>query len=171
MSDPKDKPGIVYETDEPVSYRVDETGIAWITMNRPKYNNAQNSQMTYALDAAFVRAVNDDAVKVIVLAGEGKHFSAGHDIGTPGRDVDKSFDRKMLLPDHVGRPGAEFLYTREQEVYLVSSLARCAQGHGCNGTGRLYCWRSNAGLGLRSDCCLGRCLLSRPGGQNGYTRC
>jgi len=118
MSDPKDKPGIVYETDEPVSYRVDETGIAWITMNRPKYNNAQNSQMTYALDAAFVRAVNDDAVKVIVLAGEGKHFSAGHDIGTPGRDVDKSFDRKMLLPDHVGRPGAEFLYTREQEVYL-----------------------------------------------------
>ena len=24
----------------------------------------------------------------------------------------------MLLPDHVGRPGAEFLYTREQEVYL-----------------------------------------------------
>jgi enoyl-CoA hydratase len=123
MSATTDQPGsaeagIVYETDEPVLYRVDEGGIAWITMNRPGFHNAQNSQMTYALDAAFVRAVNDDAVKVIVLAGEGKHFSAGHDIGTPGRDLHKSFDRKLLLADHVGRPGAELLYTREQEVYL-----------------------------------------------------
>jgi enoyl-CoA hydratase len=110
--------GVIYETDEPVIYSVDADGIAWISMNRPTYHNAQNSQMTYALDDAFVRAINDDAVKVIVLTGEGKHFSAGHDIGTPGRDVGKSFERKHLLADHVGRPGAEFLYTREQEVYL-----------------------------------------------------
>ena len=55
-----------------------------MTMNRPEYRNAQNSTMTYALDAAFERAVDDEAVKVIVLAGAGKHFSAGHDIGTPG---------------------------------------------------------------------------------------
>ena len=107
----------VYETDEPVRYEVTEQ-VAWITMNRPRYNNAQNSQMTYALDAAFQRAVNDDAVRVIVLSGEGKHFSAGHDIGTPGRDVNKSFERVHLLADHVNKAGAEFLYTREQEVYL-----------------------------------------------------
>ncbi|WP_411887285.1 enoyl-CoA hydratase [Hydrocarboniphaga effusa] len=108
---------IQYETDEPVLYRV-EAATAWITMNRPQYNNAQNSQMTYALDAAFRRAVDDDAVKLIVLAGSGKHFSAGHDIGTPGRDLHKSFDRVHLLPEHVNKPGAELLYTREQEVYL-----------------------------------------------------
>lgn len=108
---------ITYETDTPVRYDVRD-GAAWITMDRPRYNNAQNSQMTYALDAAFRRAVDDPAVKVIVLAGSGKHFSAGHDIGTPGRDVARSFDRAHLLPDHVGRPGAEMLYTREQEVYL-----------------------------------------------------
>ena len=93
-------------------------GIARVTMNRPRYRNAQNSQMTYALDAAFRRAVDDDAVKAIVLAGNGKHFSAGHDIGTPGRDLHKSFERKHLWPDHVNKPGAELLYTREQEVYL-----------------------------------------------------
>jgi enoyl-CoA hydratase len=108
---------VTYETDEPVRY-VTEGAIAWITMNRPKFNNAQNSQMTYALDDAFRRAVDDDAVKVIILAGEGKHFSAGHDIGTPGRDVDKSFERRLLWPDHTNKPGAEFLYTREHEVYL-----------------------------------------------------
>lgn len=109
--------GIVYETEEPVLYEVRD-GVAWVTMNRPRYNNAQNSQMTYALDDAFRRAVDDDAVRCIVLAGTGKHFSAGHDIGTPGRDIARTFERRHLLPDHVGRPGAELLYTREQEVYL-----------------------------------------------------
>ncbi|MBY8823550.1 enoyl-CoA hydratase [Sphingomonas colocasiae] len=112
--DPAD---IVYETETPVLYEVRD-GVAWVTMNRERYNNAQNSQMTYALDAAFRRAVDDPAVKAIVLAGAGKHFSAGHDIGTPGRDIARSFDRAHLVPDHVGRPGAELLYTREQEVYL-----------------------------------------------------
>lgn len=108
---------IVYETDEPVLYEVDGA-VAYVTMNRPRYNNAQNSQMTYALDAAFRRAVDDDEVKAIVLRGNGKHFSAGHDIGTPGRDLHKSFERSLLVPDHVNKPAAELLYTREQEVYL-----------------------------------------------------
>ena len=108
---------ITYETETPVRYET-RGPVAWIVMDRPKYNNAQNSQMTYALDDAFQRAVNDDAVKVIVLAGEGKHFSAGHDIGTPGRDVAKSFERRLLWADHVNKPAAEMLYTREHEVYL-----------------------------------------------------
>jgi enoyl-CoA hydratase len=93
-------------------------GVATVTMNRPEYHNAQNSAMTYALDAAFQRAIGDDAVKVIVLRGAGKHFSAGHDIGTPGRDIGKSFERTGLWYDHVGKPGGEMLYAREQEVYL-----------------------------------------------------
>ncbi|WP_413704408.1 enoyl-CoA hydratase [Pseudomonas sp. Pseusp16] len=100
-----------------VLYEV-QGAVALVTMNRPEYHNAQNSQMTYALDAAFRRGCDDDEVKVIVLRGAGKHFSAGHDIGTPGRDVDKTFDRASLWYDHVNKPGGEFLYAREQEVYL-----------------------------------------------------
>jgi enoyl-CoA hydratase len=92
---------------------------AVVTMDRPEYRNAQNSAMTYALDAAFARAVDDDEVSVIVLAGAGEHFSAGHDIGSPGRDVDKSFDRKAVLWwDHVGRGGGDQRFAREMEVYL-----------------------------------------------------
>ncbi|MBC6448265.1 enoyl-CoA hydratase [Actinokineospora xionganensis] len=92
---------------------------AVVTMNRPEFRNAQNSAMTYALDAAFARAVDDPEVKVIVLAGAGKHFSAGHDIGTPGRDVDVSFDRKAVLWwDHVDRAGGDQRFARESEVYL-----------------------------------------------------
>lgn len=108
---------ITYETDSPVLYEV-KGHVAVITMNRPGFNNAQNSQMTYALDAAFRQAVDDDNVRAIVLAGAGKHFSAGHDIGTPGRDVTKSWDRQLLVADHTNKPAAEFLYTREHEVYI-----------------------------------------------------
>jgi enoyl-CoA hydratase len=92
---------------------------AVVTMNRPEYRNAQNSAMTYALDEAFTRAVDDDEVKVIVLAGAGDHFSAGHDIGSPGRDVDVSFERKAVMWwDHVDREGGDLRFAREMEVYL-----------------------------------------------------
>jgi enoyl-CoA hydratase len=93
--------------------------VAVITLNRPEYANAQNSAMTYALDSAFARAVNDERVAVLVLAGAGKNFCGGHDIGTPGRDVDQSFDRQAVLWwDHVGKAGADARYAREMEVYL-----------------------------------------------------
>jgi enoyl-CoA hydratase len=92
---------------------------AVVTMNRPEYGNAQNSKMTYALDAAFTRAVDDGEVKVIVLAGSGKHFSGGHDIGTPGRDIDQTFERRAVIHwDHVDKQGVESRFARESEVYL-----------------------------------------------------
>jgi len=116
LVEPRQTP-VEYETEQPVRYDV-EGPIAWITLDRPRYHNAQNSQMTYALDAAFRRAVDDETIRVIVLRGEGKHFSAGHDIGTPGRDLHETFERKHLLADHTNKPAAELLYTREQEVYL-----------------------------------------------------
>jgi len=106
-----------YETAEPVLYEVVD-GVAWITMNRPGFNNAQNGQMTYALDDCFKRAVDDETVGCIVLAGEGKHFSAGHDIGTPGRDLHHEFDKRLMIGPHTNKPAAELLYTREQEQYL-----------------------------------------------------
>ncbi|EST36553.1 enoyl-CoA hydratase [Streptomyces roseochromogenus] len=93
--------------------------VATVTMNRPDYRNAQNSAMTYALDRAFYRAADDDEVKVMVLAGTGKHFSAGHDIGSPERDAHLPFARKAgLWWDHSDKAGAEGRFARESEVYL-----------------------------------------------------
>ncbi|MFE9482649.1 enoyl-CoA hydratase [Streptomyces spororaveus] len=107
---PPDETPVLYERRGPVAY---------VTMNRPRYRNAQNSAMTYALDDAFYRAADDPAVKVVVLAGAGEHFSAGHDIGTPGRDAHLPSKRRAgLWWDHTGRPGAESRFARESEVYL-----------------------------------------------------
>jgi enoyl-CoA hydratase len=102
----------------PVTYERREA-VAIVMLNRPKYRNAQNSKMTYALDEALTRAVDDEEVKVIVLGGNGPHFCAGHDIGTPGRDVDQTFDRKAIIWwDHTGKHGGDRRYAREAEVYL-----------------------------------------------------
>jgi len=114
MSD--NKPEFDYDAPT-VRYEVEE-GVAYVTMDRPEYNNAQNGKMTYELDAAFRKAVADDEVKVIVLRGEGKHFSAGHDIGTPGRDVHLPQERVTMWYDHSNKEGGEYLYVREAEAYL-----------------------------------------------------
>lgn len=106
------------ETEPPVLYDANDDGVAIITLNRPKYHNAQNGKMLYGLDAAYKRAIDDDNVKVIVLKGNGKNFSAGHDIGSPGRDAHETQDRVHLWWDHADKPGAELQYVREQEAYL-----------------------------------------------------
>ncbi|UYN93985.1 MAG: enoyl-CoA hydratase [Enhydrobacter sp.] len=54
-----------------------------ITTNRPDVLNAQSRILLEELDDAFKRAVDDESVRVIILAGAGKHFSAGHDLGSP----------------------------------------------------------------------------------------
>ena len=62
-----------------VRYEVDAT-VATITMNRPEVANAQDTALIDQLDRAFDQADADDAVRVVILAGAGKHFSSGHDL-------------------------------------------------------------------------------------------
>ena len=137
----------VYETGEPVLYAV-QGGVATVTLNRPQFHNVQNSQMTYALDDAFQRAVDDDSVKVIVLKSDAKHFTAGHDIGSPGRDFHSSFERRLMWYDHANKGGAEKAYAREHEVYLgmckrwrAIPKPTIAQVHGaCIAGGLMLAW-------------------------------
>jgi len=100
-----------------VTYNVVD-GVAWVMLNRPQYGNAQNYRLLGQLDDAFKRAVEDDGVKVIVLGGEGKHFSAGHDIGTPDKDSHMPRTRTSMWWDHLNKGGAERQYVLEQDGYL-----------------------------------------------------
>ncbi len=56
------------------------TGVAQITMSRPDVFNAFDEAMIGDLDAAFDTLIADDSVRIVVLAGAGKHFSAGADL-------------------------------------------------------------------------------------------
>ena len=55
-------------------------GVAQVTMARPEVLNAFDEAMIGELDAAFAELAADATVRVIVLAGEGRHFSAGADL-------------------------------------------------------------------------------------------
>ena len=64
---------------ERIRYEVDGA-VATVTMNRPDAANAQDTLMIDEIDRALDLADADDAVRVVVLAAEGRHFSAGHDL-------------------------------------------------------------------------------------------
>lgn len=70
-AEPAEFTTVVYEVDGPV---------CTITLNRPEVANAQDTRLIDELDAAFDRADADDDVRVVILAGAGKHWSAGHDL-------------------------------------------------------------------------------------------
>jgi len=65
---------ILYSTDGPV---------ATITLNRPRYKNAQSYRMLDEIDGGFAKAKADKNVRVLVIRGSGGTFSSGHDLGTP----------------------------------------------------------------------------------------
>jgi enoyl-CoA hydratase len=83
--------------------------IATISLNRPDVANAQNPDLLDALDACWTRAAEDPGVRVIVLRGNGKHFSSGHDL--KGGD-----------PTQRPKYTVQELYTIETRMYLDYSL-------------------------------------------------
>lgn len=71
-----------YET---IRYEVAD-GIATVTLNRPDVYNAMNAQMTRELISVFDETDRDDAVRVVIVTGEGKAFCGGADL-TKGADI------------------------------------------------------------------------------------
>lgn len=56
------------------------SGVATLTLNRPRAFNAVSSEMLDALLQATEDLRGDDAVRVVVVAGAGPAFSGGHDL-------------------------------------------------------------------------------------------
>jgi enoyl-CoA hydratase/carnithine racemase len=70
----------VPQTDQPVLLREDRDGICTLTMNRPQQMNLLTAEMLSALQREFDSIKSDRNVRVVVLTGTGKGFSAGHDL-------------------------------------------------------------------------------------------
>ena len=62
-----------------INFKVSD-GIAFITLNRPRSLNAINPEMVSELNLAMDRVDSDDAIKVAIVSGEGRAFSAGFDL-------------------------------------------------------------------------------------------
>ena len=63
-----------------VTYQVNQEGVAYVTLNRPEKHNAFDDQLIKAMTEILNTAGQDNAVKVLVLKAEGKHFCAGADL-------------------------------------------------------------------------------------------
>jgi enoyl-CoA hydratase len=55
-------------------------GVARLWHARPEARNAESQALLDELDHALQQAIEDDAVRAIIIAGRGDHFSAGHDL-------------------------------------------------------------------------------------------
>ena len=70
----------VPQTEQPILLRDDRDGICTLTMNRPQQMNLLTSEMLSALQDAFDEISSNQEVRVVVIAGAGKGFCAGHDL-------------------------------------------------------------------------------------------
>lgn len=119
-----------------VEYDTDEQ-VAVITLNRPEKANAQNRDLLIELNECWNMAAHDDGVRVIVLQANGKHFSAGHDLG--GQRPRNADGQSWTLAD---------MYDSEAEYYFGYSMAwrnvpkpsiAAVQGK-CVAAGLMLCW-------------------------------
>ncbi len=90
--------------------------VEWITMNRPEVRNAQNTALILELDQAMRAADADPDAHVIVLAGAGKDFSAGHDL--------KAYVGEAAADEwHQMRSTPEGKFEHERTLYFEKCLA------------------------------------------------
>jgi len=133
---------------EHVEYEVDEDAqVGLITLNRPERANAQNLKVLVELDQAWQAADEDTRVKVIVFKSNGKHFSAGHDMGgTDGAMSNAS--SSSSTPGERGPWQADAHYDWETRHYLHYAKAwrdipkpsiAAVQGK-CIAAGLMLCW-------------------------------
>jgi enoyl-CoA hydratase len=107
---------LTYET-------LDEGTIVRIMLNRPEARNAQNRGLLVELNDAFLRAEAADEVRVVILGGHGKAFSAGHDMGPVGRrDTTPGPDQHPSAKVNGGtRAGAERLVLQEWHHFFENT--------------------------------------------------
>jgi enoyl-CoA hydratase/carnithine racemase len=93
-------------TDSPFVLRSDTAGVATLMLNRPESRNALSIGMLRALRRALQDAEADPSVRVVVLAGTGPAFCAGHDL-------------KEIRAEKFDRSYAERLFAECAQVMLA----------------------------------------------------
>ena len=114
--------------------------VATIMMNRPGMANAQDTALIDGIDHALDLADADDEVRVVILAGKGKHFSSGHDLKELVGDTEAGEWRKM-------RETPEGKFRHEQVMYVD----RCR---------RLYAFRKPTIAAVQGACVAAGMMLA-----------
>ena len=83
-------------SEAPMLLREDIEGVAHLTLNRPGQFNALSTAMLEALLAELDAIASDRSLRVVVLAGAGKAFCAGHDLKEMRANQVKAFQQALF---------------------------------------------------------------------------
>src|SRR5262249_42895982 len=135
---------------EKVIVEAHDNDICRILLNSPESANSQDVKMLYELNEALMTAARDDRVRVIILGGVGKHFSAGHDLRKGIGELEEVGRNYPLTSSWsgVGTSTIEGWHSWEHEMYLdmcrrwraiAKPVIAQIQG-GCIGGGLMVAW-------------------------------
>ncbi|MFA7268898.1 MAG: enoyl-CoA hydratase [Sterolibacterium sp.] len=81
---------------QPILLRHDEAGVTTLTLNRPGQFNSLSEELLAELQAALDALAGDSQVRVVVIAGAGKAFCAGHDLKQMRANHSKAYMQKLF---------------------------------------------------------------------------
>ena len=122
---------------EDILYEVDEYGVATITLNRPERMNALRPQTTRELREAIAAARDDDAVRCVLVTGNGRGFCAGDDFQAIFLADDQSSrqDDRQIRRIKEGEVSLDDLFALEKPT--IAAVNGSAVGYGMDLA--LYC--------------------------------
>ncbi|MEK7435483.1 MAG: enoyl-CoA hydratase [Pseudomonadota bacterium] len=84
------------QASEPLLLRHDEAGVVTLTLNRPAQFNSLSQALMGEMQAELDVIAADTGVRVVIIAGAGKAFCAGHDLKEMRSDASKAFQQKLF---------------------------------------------------------------------------
>ncbi|MHB8668224.1 MAG: enoyl-CoA hydratase [Burkholderiales bacterium] len=81
---------------EPLLLRQDDGGVVTLTLNRPTQFNSLSQALMRELQTELDRIAADERVRVVIMAGAGKAFCAGHDLKEMRSDASKAFQQQLF---------------------------------------------------------------------------
>ncbi|MCK6433293.1 MAG: enoyl-CoA hydratase [Burkholderiaceae bacterium] len=114
-------------TDDPLILRtLDARGVLRLTLNRPQAFNSLSEAMIAALQTELDQIASDDSVRVVVLAGAGRAFCAGHDLKEMRTDPSQSYYERLF-----NQCGRMMLAIQRLDVPVIARVHGIATAAGC----------------------------------------
>jgi len=114
-------------TDDPLLLRHDDgRGVTTLTLNRPQAFNALSEDMLAALQCELDRLSADPLLRVLVIAGVGKAFCAGHDLKEMRAQPSLDYYRSLF-----NRCGRVMMALQKLPVPVIAKVQGLATAAGC----------------------------------------
>jgi enoyl-CoA hydratase/carnithine racemase len=108
----------------PVLLRHDDDGIVTLTLNRPKQYNALSADLLTALQSSLDDIAQDEAIRVVIIAANGKAFCAGHDLKEMRSSEERAVHQSLF--DQCGRMMVSINRLPQPVIARINGIATAA---------------------------------------------